>query len=245
MSEHAGSHLIGIKGFEASGNVKYSTYPAFVFVEDWLDAPKPSDKELTIIEQISAKVDQYKEGYQLSVDATADAVKAAGEAKRAASDADQAAENANAVAKEVSDKLAAGEFIGPPGQDGTPGQDGAQGPSGVLAPSAGMFVLELDPATGDLYAVYPSGENPPQFEYNEESGELYYVINGEGEGGGTVHPGTGREIELRNNGTHIQWRYTDSETWTDLVDLEELRGPAGETPSFIQRNGHLYAVYQN
>lgn len=55
----------------------------------------------------------------------------------------------------------------------------------------------------------------------------------------------GREIELKNNGTAIQWRYTDSNEWMDLVSLEDLRGPAGETPEFELRDGHLFAIYQN
>ena len=57
--------------------------------------------------------------------------------------------------------------------------------------------------------------------------------------------GTGREIELRNNGTEIQWRYTDSNTWNTLVSLSELRGPVGETPEFEIREGHLFATYKN
>lgn len=57
--------------------------------------------------------------------------------------------------------------------------------------------------------------------------------------------GTGREIELRNNGTEIQWRYTDSNTWNTLVSLSELRGPAGETPEFEIREGHLFVKYKS
>lgn len=56
--------------------------------------------------------------------------------------------------------------------------------------------------------------------------------------------GTGREIELRNNGQAIQWRYTDSNEWTDLVKLTDLKGPAGETPEFEIRGGHLIAIYE-
>lgn len=60
-----------------------------------------------------------------------------------------------------------------------------------------------------------------------------------GEGGG------GREIELRNNGTAIQWRYTDSNEWKDLASIESLQGPPGETPEFEIREGHLYAIYKS
>jgi hypothetical protein len=53
-----------------------------------------------------------------------------------------------------------------------------------------------------------------------------------------------REIELKNDGTDIKWRYTDSNEWNRLVALEDIRGPAGETPEFEIRDGHLYAIYQ-
>ena len=47
-----------------------------------------------------------------------------------------------------------------------------------------------------------------------------------GGGGGT--PGKdGREIELRKSSTAIQWRYEGDESWTDLVQLSEITGPAG------------------
>lgn len=47
-----------------------------------------------------------------------------------------------------------------------------------------------------------------------------------GGGGGT--PGKdGREIEIQNSGTAIQWRYVGDESWTDLVQLSEITGPKG------------------
>ena len=57
--------------------------------------------------------------------------------------------------------------------------------------------------------------------------------------------GGGREIELKNNGTAIQWRYTDSNEWMDLIHLDELKGDPGETPEFEIRNGHLFVIYKN
>lgn len=56
--------------------------------------------------------------------------------------------------------------------------------------------------------------------------------------------GSGREIELRNNGAAIQWRYTDSNEWVDLITLDALRGAPGETPEFEIRDGHLFAIYK-
>ena len=80
--------------------------------------------------------------------------------------------------------------------------------------------------------------------------DLSLQLMAQGQGIGTkirLPSGTtgGREVELRNNGTAIQWRYTDSNEWTDLVSLEDLRGPAGEIPEFEVRDGHLFAIYQN
>lgn len=56
--------------------------------------------------------------------------------------------------------------------------------------------------------------------------------------------GGGREIELRNNGEALQWRYTDSNEWQDLILVNNLKGKDGETPEFELRDGHLFAIYQ-
>lgn len=53
----------------------------------------------------------------------------------------------------------------------------------------------------------------------------------------------GRELELKKDGTAICWRYTDSNEWTELVKLNDLKGKDGETPEFEIREGHLYAIY--
>lgn len=55
--------------------------------------------------------------------------------------------------------------------------------------------------------------------------------------------GTGREIELANDGINIKWRYTDSNEWAILASLESLKGPPGEVPEFEVRDGNLYAIY--
>ena len=57
--------------------------------------------------------------------------------------------------------------------------------------------------------------------------------------------GVAREIELRNSGSAIEWRYTDSNTWTELIQISELKGKNGETPEFEIRQGHLIAIYKN
>lgn len=48
-------------------------------------------------------------------------------------------------------------------------------------------------------------------------------------GGGSGTPGKdGREIEIQNNGTAIQWRYVGDSDWTDLVQLSDLKGEKGD-----------------
>lgn len=47
-------------------------------------------------------------------------------------------------------------------------------------------------------------------------------------GGGGSAGKDGREIELQNNGTAIQWRYVGDDAWTDLVQLSSLKGEKGD-----------------
>lgn len=54
----------------------------------------------------------------------------------------------------------------------------------------------------------------------------------------------GREVELKNDGVAICWRYTDSNEWKILICLDDLKGEPGETPEFEIREGHLYAIYK-
>ena len=55
----------------------------------------------------------------------------------------------------------------------------------------------------------------------------------------------GREIELRRGETAIEWRYTDSNEWTELIPIADIRGPAGDTPTLERRGDHLWAVYEH
>lgn len=102
------------------------------------------------------------------------AIQAAAQAAAAAENANQALENVESVRQDLADRVASGEFDGAPGEQGPPGP---QGESGVMVPASGMFSLYLDSATGDLYAEYPDGSAPPQFEYDSATGNLYYVTD--------------------------------------------------------------------
>lgn len=55
--------------------------------------------------------------------------------------------------------------------------------------------------------------------------------------------GTGREIEMVNDGTNIKWRYTDSNEWVILISLASLQGSPGITPRFEIRDGNMYAIW--
>lgn len=109
---------------------------------------------------------------------TANAQAAADYANRAGNNADSKAQYAeiasniaNSVANDLISRKEAGEFNGKDGEIGPPGP---QGESGVTAPSSGMFTLSVD-SEGNLWAYYSDDDFPPQFEYDQETGELYYI----------------------------------------------------------------------
>lgn len=148
-------------------------------IENFRSARKGKDVRGSMI-SLAEKVNREVEGNTIDAataarNANAAAVAAnnsADKANSSATNANNAARNAQDTRQDILNKLAAGEFKGDQGEKG---EKGEQGESGVMAPSSGMFSLFLDPATGDLYAEYPTGETPPVFEYDSESGDLYYV----------------------------------------------------------------------
>lgn len=62
---------------------------------------------------------------------------------------------------------------GPRGLQGLQGPKGERGDSGVVVPVSGMFSLVGD-EDGNLWAYYADGDNPPQFETDDE-GNIYYI----------------------------------------------------------------------
>jgi hypothetical protein len=113
--------------------------------------------------------------------------------------------------------LNVGQIQGPPGDDGTDGADGADGTDGrdiELQTSATHIQWRYvgDTAWTDLVALSaitgPAGQD--------------------GDDGENGADGTdGKEVELQATSTHIQWRYVGSATWTNLVALSVITGPAG------------------
>ena len=138
---------------------------------------------VSLAEKLNHEVETNTAGVNIAIsnanDAAADADASKIQALIAADTANTAAANANAAADSAEDmrqdlasRLAAGEFKG---EKGDKGDKGEQGESGVMVPTSGMFSLYLDPETGNLYADYPDGETPPAFQYDSETGNLYYL----------------------------------------------------------------------
>lgn len=115
------------------------------------------------------EVNQAAKGVQEN---TVAANRAAEMANAAAANADNVRESTEALRQDLQQKKDNDYWRG--GQ-GPTGATGPQGKSGVMVPTSGMFSLYLDPATGNLYAEYPDGSEPPKFEYDASTGNLYYV----------------------------------------------------------------------
>lgn len=97
---------------------------------------------------------------------------AAGNARTQATAAETAANEASNIADIIQGKLDAGELKG---DKGDKGDKGATGESGVTVPISGLFTLAVEEDTGDLYVYYADGSTPPEFEYDSETGDLYYI----------------------------------------------------------------------
>lgn len=59
------------------------------------------------------------------------------------------------------------------GIQGPKGEKGDTGESGIVTPVSGMYALAVDD-DGNLWAYYTDGGTPPDFYYDEETGNLYF-----------------------------------------------------------------------
>lgn len=121
---------------------------------------------------INGTVDEVNQAAKGVQENTVTANRAAEMANAAAVNADNVRESTEALRQDLQQKKDSDYWRG---ERGYTGATGPQGQSGVMVPTSGMFSLYLDPKTGDLYAEYPTGETPPQFEYDADTGDLYYV----------------------------------------------------------------------
>ena len=104
--------------------------------------------------------------------------------------AEEAAEKAEQIKDTLEEKFQNGDFIGAtgatgpqgpqgePGEKGEQGEKGERGDSGITVPASGLFTLSGD-EEGNLWAYYADGDDPPQFEHDEETGDIYYIISEE------------------------------------------------------------------
>ncbi len=65
--------------------------------------------------------------------------------------------------------------------DGTPkikfsNLKGATGESGIMVPTSGFFSIWMNNITGELFCDYIGEDNPPQFEINSLTGEIFVTI---------------------------------------------------------------------
>lgn len=129
----------------------------------------------------------------------------------------------------------------------------------ISRPKPDNYVL---PDYTDYKRLLPAGGEPGQIPVKLEEGD--YAIGWERRADGITYDGeylqlmsgdvpvgervrmiggSGREVELTNDGEYIKWRYTDSNEWHNLASLDSLKGPPGVTPEFEIRDGHLIAKY--
>ncbi len=106
---------------------------------------------------------------------------------------------------------------GPKGDKGDTGETGAQGPQGEQGPKGDKG------DTGATGAQGPQGEQGPKGDKGDTG-----ATGAQGPAGSN-----GREIELRVDGTVIQWKYTDSNTWTDLIDLLTIYDNNNDNTSIV------------
>lgn len=121
---------------------------------------------------IKSLTDDVTDATNAANTATEGANTAAEAARTQATAAETAGNQAQNIYNIVNGKLEVGELKG---DKGDKGDKGATGESGVTVPISGLFTLSVEEDTGDLYVYYADGSTPPEFEYNSETGDLYYV----------------------------------------------------------------------
>lgn len=98
------------------------------------------------------------------------------------------------------------------------GADGADG--------TGVTILGSYDTVGDLETAHPTGSPGDAYLV---AGDLYVWSDSESEwvSVGNIQGPAGENIELRVAEGHIQWRLEGAGSWTNLIDVDELEGPAG------------------
>jgi hypothetical protein len=121
-------------------------------------------------------------------------------------------------------------FIIPRGDTGLTGSTGSQGPQGPIGATPQLIVGQvLTGSAGSNAIVTISGTttNP--------------ILNFSIPRGNTGIDG--REVELQNTDTFVQWRYVGELTWNDLIAISNLAGADGDVVEFRVTATHIQFKY--
>ena len=136
---------------------------------------------------------------------------------------------------EWNDLIALEELEGPAGEDGEDGEDGIGIDNVSINEDDELVVTYEDESDENLGVIVgkdgedgDDGIGVEDVEIDENGELIIELTDGTEENVGVVVGEDGREVELRVEDDYIQWKYDDEDTWTDLVALDDLEGPAGE-----------------
>lgn len=147
----------------------------------------------------------------------------------------------NEIVQAINDGAIKGDK-GEPGMDGAPGEQGPQGPQGPQGERGpqgyrgekgeqGIQGIQGEQGIQGIQGEQgPQGERGPQGEPGVQGPQGLQGEPGpqgpQGLQGDKGEPGqNGREIMLNRNDTHIIWKYSDEDSWTELISIDELRPP--------------------
>ena len=123
---------------------------------------------------------------------------------------------------------------GPKGDKGDEGEAGLGFEyTGQWTPTiaSGYYGLNTVVSHNDSLYICIKGHNASVT--NSPDNETYWsLFLPKGQKGADGTNGTnGKEIELQKSATHVQWKYSGAESWTNLIALSEITGPQGPAGS--------------
>ena len=129
---------------------------------------------------------------------------------------------------------------GPSGSSGSPGATGIQGPRGEVGPRGERGPAGTDGINGvdgqpgrEVVLFVQSGMLSWQYGEDVSTKQDLFTLDTEDN---TLTFNPAREVEFQNSTGFIQWRYVGDADWTNLVDLDDLKGDQGE-PGIVEVSG--------
>lgn len=113
--------------------------------------------------------------------------------------------------------------------DGKDGQDGTKWYSGTVEPNASTSSLTGNENVGDFYL-------------NTTNYNLYQKTKN---GWSSIGSIAGASIQIQRGATAIQWKYTTSNTWNDLIAIADLKGADGANAPYIGEDGTWWIGLSN